>query len=261
MITLHFNGREFEAPETVEEMTPAQYEATLKDVLMLQAAEVSTMEVRRAMFAVLAGIVVPLRLLRAELLAEIDAQLSALDGLFTMTPAGEVLKWQSSQNLLPVYMGYQGPGDLLEGVKFGEFVECLTLMEEVPSSASEPARAFAAYERVARVLYHIPEEREVPSLLLIHAPAMFASVWSTIMEGPIEFNGKKIDFRIIFKNSGSGKPDDKTGWAGVTFEVAAAGLFGKVSEVEAAPFWEVLLYLYKCKFEYLNEVRKNGANK
>ncbi len=257
MITLHYNGREFDAPASVDEMTPAQYEAMLRSVLMLQAAEFASIELRRALFAVLADIVVPLHFLRAELRQEIDAQLSALDGFFRMTPEGDVLAWQSVQNLMPTHQGFTGPGDLLEGVTFGEFVECLTIMEDVPQT---PAGAYAVYERVARVLYHIPDDREVPSLLLIHAPALFGSVWAAIMEAPIEFNGKKIDFRIIFKNSGSGKPDDKTGWAGVTFEVAAAGLFGKVSEVEAAPFWEVLLYLYKCKFEYLNEMRKNGAN-
>lgn len=71
----------------------------------------------------------------------------------------------------------------------------------------------------------------------------------------MEINGKKIDFRIIFKSSGGSKPDDKTGWTGITFEVATAGLFGNVAQVEQTDMWTVLMYLYKCKFEYINEKR------
>jgi len=62
-----------------------------------------------------------------------------------------------------------------------------------------------------------------------------------------------VDFSIIFKSSGSRRPDDKTGWAGISFEIAAAGVFGNVSELDAAPFWAVLMYLYKCKFEYMHD--------
>lgn len=259
MVKVTFNGRQLEIPASVDEMTPEQYRRMLSSVLMLQAAKASPIEVRRALFGLLAGVAAPTRILKDEAVAEIDAQLSALDGFFMLTPGGEVLRWQPVRNLMPECEGFMGPGDLLEGVTFGEFVECLTLLEDIPEDNNHAA--FVTYSRMARILYHIPPDRYVPELLVLHAPAMFGAVWATIMSGPIEFNGKKIDFRIIFKNSGSGKPDDKTGWAGVTFEVAAAGLFGKVSEVERTPFWDVLLYLYKCKFEYLNESRNNGSSK
>ena len=49
--------------------------------------------------------------------------------------------------------------------------------------------------------------------------------------------------------------DDKTGWTGIVFEVAASGVFGNKKEVDDTPFWDVLLYLYKCKFEYLHQKR------
>ena len=75
------------------------------------------------------------------------------------------------------------------------------------------------------------------------------------MAAPVEINGKKIDFRIIFKSSGTSRPDDKTGWTGITFEIASAGLFGNVSQVEEADMWAVLIYLYKCRFEYNHEKR------
>ena len=40
---------------------------------------------------------------------------------------------------------------------------------------------------------------------------------------------------------------------GIVFEVAASGVFGNKKEVDDTPFWDVLLYLYKCKFEYLHQ--------
>jgi hypothetical protein len=78
------------------------------------------------------------------------------------------------------------------------------------------------------------------------------SVWKLIQTRPVEINGRKIDFRILFQGSVS-RADDHTGWTGITFEVAAAGLFGTVNDVEACDMWAVLIYLYKCKFEYLND--------
>lgn len=97
-------------------------------------------------------------------------------------------------------------------------------------------------------------------LLAFHAPTLLASVWNAIYSEPIEINGKQIDFRIIFRRSGTRKPDDKTGWTGITFEIATAGLFGNMAEVERTDMWTVLMYLYKCKFEYLNDNRKNKPN-
>ena len=75
-----------------------------------------------------------------------------------------------------------------------------------------------------------------------------------IQDSPVEINGEKIDFRIIFQNTGKGsRPDDHTGWTGITFEIAEKGLFGTVPEVEKTDMWAVLIYLYKCKFEYIHE--------
>ncbi len=147
---------------------------------------------------------------------------------------------------------------MLDGVTFGEFIRCFTLIELAADGASE--EAYGAYRDIARILYHIPEGEEVPDLLLLHAPRLFSNTWSFLQEGPIEVNGKLIDFRIIFKSAGSRKADDKTGWKGIAFEVATAGLFGPVSQVEQTDFWTVLLYLYRCKFEYIEEQRNSGKS-
>ena len=128
------------------------------------------------------------------------------------------------------------------------------------AAAADERDALDFYERIARILYHVPEEDKVPDLLLFHAPRLVVATWNIINRGPVEINGRSIDFRIIFRGSGKSKADDKTGWTGITFEVAAAGLFGDVEKVKATDFWSVLIYLYKCKFEYIEEM-KNQPNK
>ena len=67
-----------------------------------------------------------------------------------------------------------------------------------------------------------------------------------VLSGPVYIGGEAIDFRILFQKLASEdrKADDKTGWTGIVFE-----------EVDDTPFWDVLLYLYKCKFEYLHQKR------
>ena len=79
--------------------------------------------------------------------------------------------------------------------------------------------------------------------------------WNPIFRRDI--GGEDIDFRMLFQKLASEdrKADDKTGWTGIVFEVAASGVFGNKKEVDDTPFWDVLLYLYKCKFEYLHQKR------
>ena len=106
--------------------------------------------------------------------------------------------------------------------------------------------------------YKDPEKTPaVPSLLAIHAVNFFSAVWEMVLSGPVYIGGEAIDFRILFQKLASEdrKADDKTGWTGIVFEVAASGVFGNKKEVDDTPFWDVLLYLYKCKFEYLHQKR------
>lgn len=196
--------------------------------------------------------------LKPQYIAEIDGRADDIMAGFLIktgepAPRDIRLNFDTPRNLLPEYGGYKGPGDWLNGLKFGEFVQCSTIIETMVTATPEDIAA--GYQAIARIMYHIPEGDRVPELLAFHAPMLFVNVWRQIQRAPIEINGKKIDFTIIFKAAGPRRPDDKTGLTGVTFEVASAGLFGNVAEVENTDFWAVLLYLYKCKFEYLHEKR------
>lgn len=256
MREIETRGRSVEIPTEISELSPEQYEyyCFLAYALGVGSIDVDYFRIRWISYLIGMG-KTDFTILKPEYIAELDRQMDAIDGFFVEQADGNFhLDMMTPVNLLPSYKGFKGPGDFLEGVTYGEFVECLTVFEGL--AGADEKEMTEGYNHIARTLYHIPEETEVPSLLTVHAPTLFASVWREIQGGPIEINGKKIDFRIIFKGDGSSKADDHTGWTGITFEVATAGLFGSVKDVEASEMWDVLMYLYKCKFEYLNDKNK-----
>lgn len=263
METITTRGKKVDIPTNVAELTPKQYEYYCFLAFALAAKMVTPDYFRIRWFSYLLGFGrSDYTILKPEYITELEEQISAVDSYLVKETIGDREfvhpDFDTVLNLLPEYKGYKGPGDFFKGVTFGEFVECCTVAECL--GTDDPEAQAEGYEHIARTLYHIPEASPVPDLLTFHAPKLFSSVWRTIQNSPIEINGKKIDFRIIFKSSGNAKPDDKTGWTGITFEVASAGLFGNVSQVENADMWAILIYLYKCKFEYLNEKRNSKSS-
>lgn len=258
MRTFTTRGRKLHLPECTAELTPAQYGYFCFLACELERGDISLTAMRQRWLSYLMGLGnADYTILRAQHVAEIEAQADIIDGFFT--PAGNGANptpdFSTPCNLLPEYGGYNGPGDWLDGITFGQFTECMTALSCI-SGGDDDAELYA---RVARCLYRIPDGDTVPPLLLFHAPRLFLAVWRRLQEEPVEVNGSLIDFRILFRRSGAGRPDDKTGWTGITFELASTGVFGRLPDVEASDLWAVLLYLYKCKFEYINEQRANQA--
>lgn len=246
-------------PEYIDELTPEQYEYYLRICWVLSAGAIDLEYFRTRWFSYLIGMEgADFILLKKEHRRELEAQISAVDGFIVTTPDGrEAPDLCTCRNLMPKAEGYTGPGDWLDGVNFGTFTDCLMLMSGMDGADPEELEEICG--SIARKLYGIPEEAPVPPLLAFHAPQLVASVWKEVTTHPVDVNGRQIDFRIIFQKSGPSKADDKTGWTGVLYEVASAGLFGTVRDVEKTDMWEVLLYLYKCKFEYLEELKKNKS--
>lgn len=237
-------------PECPEELHPAQYLHYLELGTLLGSGAISAPIWKERWAAYLLGLPAAMApILREEAMAELEAVAARISVGFLLEQEPPRLNFNSTVNLLPEYQGSKGPGDWLNGMTFGEFIQCSTLMGVLTGAPEDES----TYNEIARIMYHLPEGTEADVLLKFHCVALFGAVWRAIQAGPIEINGSPIDFSIIFKPSGAKKADDKTGWTGVTFEVASAGLFGNVSEVERADLWAVLLYLYKCKFEYLHD--------
>lgn len=248
MKKITFRGKEIEVPACIDELTPEQYVYYIYLGSWLAGGDITPEFWRERWFSYLAGMgSVNYSILKPEFIAEAERQLEAVTAPFlTDTPKGPAPVFVTCRNLLPEYHGYKGPADWLNDITFADFVQCSTLLEQEATAASP----IEIYSEISRVLYHIPEPDTVPDILTWHAPVFFGSVWKAIQRGPVDINGKMIDFSIIFRSSGPRRPDDRTGWAGISFEVAAAGVFGTVAELDKAPFWAVLMYLYKCKFEY-----------
>lgn len=245
--------REVSVPEHVSELTPEQYVYYCRLFFALSSGVIDMDYFRIRWFSFLLGRgKSDFTVLRDGYVAELERQMSAIDGFFVDDGAGGArLDFSSVVNLLPEYGGYKGPGDLLQGVTFGEFVECFTVAECLDGADMDAM--MEGYGHIARTLYHVPEEDPVPDILVFHAPRFFSSVWGAIQREPMEINGRKMDFRIIFRKTAGAKPDDGTGWTGIIFEIAKAGLFGNVEDVKRTDMWEVLIYLYKCRFEYLHD--------
>lgn len=250
-----FRNKPVAFPESIDELTPAQYEYYIFISSMLAGEMLSLQNWRVRWFSYLAGLKrVNYTILHQEYIQQAEANLLQVTDCFLKNEQGKVAPtFATCRNLLTEYNGFKGPADWLNGLKFGKFVQCVTLLDQIKPGTADRY----IYEEIARVLYSIPEGTEVPAVLTWHAPVLFHNVCEAIQSGPIEINGREINLSIIFKNSGPSRPDDKTGWAGITFEVAAAGVFGNVHELDDSDFWAVLLYLYKCKFEYNHEKKYN----
>ena len=246
-----FRGRELEVPQCIDELKPKQYVYYIYLASWLAGGYIDLEFWRVRWFSFMAGMGASnYTILKPEFIAEaVSLRDGITDPFLVDSPRGKAPTFKTCRNLLPDYKGYKGPTDWLNDMKFCDFVQCTTLIDQLPTAA-EPEDI---YRTIARVLYAIPESVPVPDILVWHAPVFFGNVWKAIQSEPVDINGKMVDLSIIFKSSGSRRPDDKTGWTGISFEIAAAGVFGNVTELDAVPFWAVLMYLYKCKFEYMHD--------
>lgn len=249
-----FKGRAVEVPECIDELTPEQY-----SYYILLATSIAEGAMGREAFGVrwlsfLLGMgEIDFTLYIPEIASPLRVEAAELAKGFICEDADRLrLDFMTCRNLLPICGEFSGPADWLSELPFGKFMECMALMSHMDT----PEETEEACEGVARVLYSIPEEAKVPPVLMWHAPTLFANVWHVITSEPVDINGQLIDFSIIFRPGTDRRPDDKTGWTGIAFEVAAAGLFGSMKELEQVDFWAVLLYLYKCKFEYIHDNNK-----
>lgn len=251
MKKITFRNKEIEVPECIDELTPEQYIYYIYLGSWLTGGIIDMDFWRVRWFSYLVGMgMANYTILKPEFIAEAERLRDGITAPFlTDSKNGPAPTFQTCRNLLPEYHGYKGPADWLNDVKYADFVECATLLDQ-EARAADPEEI---YRGIARVLYHVPDADQVPEILAWHASVLFGSVWKSIQTAPVDINGRMVDFSIIFKSSGPRRPDDKTGWAGISFEVAATGVFGNVAELDNTPFWVVLMYLYKCKFEYIHD--------
>ena len=193
-----------------------------------------------------------------EIVDEVNEQLHKIDGFFDLDAQGQPAPHLAScRQLLPEYEGWKGPGDMLDGLTFGAFTDALTLLGMVRQEGLSDGEADKIYGEITRTIYTPPAPGQSPdALLVLHAITFFSAVWGHIQKEPCDINGEKIDLSILFRSSGLRQADDKTGWTGITMEVAKEGIFGDYQSVRGFSMWDVLIYLYRCKFDYLYNKKK-----
>lgn len=196
MESITTRGRSVEIPTNVGELSPKQYEYYCFLAFALGSGAIDLDYFRVRWFSFLVGLgKADFTILKAEHAAELEEQMAAIDGYFVEIGDRVSLDFTTPVNLLPSYRGYNGPGDWLEGVTFGVFVECLTVFEAL--AAADDEGVAEGYAHIARRLYNIPDAEPVPDLLAFHAPTLLSSVWKAIMSGPIDINGKKSTFGLF----------------------------------------------------------------
>ena len=253
MVTVEHNGREYEIPGTLEELSADQYKGYLFLTVMLRRGILDETGFRAKLLSELMGLGVDITDFKPAIAERLIAQLGVLDGFFD--DKGPIVA--TGRNLLPEFAGWTAKvGDMLNGMVFGDFVSGLNLLGRLDDDEEGQQEALG---ELARLMYTAPsEEAEVPALVAVHAVTLFTSVFNMIRKEPIGISGEQINFSIIF-NPVPGVPskaNDHTGWHGIAMEVASSGVFGTLKEVNATPLWDVLLYLYRAKFDLLHEKRK-----
>ncbi|MCK8622636.1 hypothetical protein [Prevotella sp. E13-27] len=272
MMEFTFKGEKKQIPAMLEELDTKQYIEFLKLSSIMSKGYLTPGVFRVKWISVLLGLKTDYTQYVPEIVAEVDAQLDKLDGFFDYEPMpdgdGRVVtpRLKTGRQMMKEYAGWVGPGDMLDGMTFGNFTDCLTIMTMIKTAideGEEEETIAEMYQEMTRKIYRpavpVPETEKLvpPPLLVLHAVNLFSSVWMQIVSEPVYINGQTVNFSILFsgmQNNGRAGLDDKTGWQGITFEVAGSGVFGRVQDVNATPFWDVLLYLYKCKFEYMHNL-------
>lgn len=255
MVTVEHNGKRYEIPGVLEELSADQYKGYLFLAVMLRRGVLDERGFRAKLLAELMGLGVDITDYKPEIADRLIAQLGALDGF--LDENGPITA--TGRNLLPEFAGWTSKvGDMLNGLAFGDFVEALTLLGRLDEDEESQQEVL---NELARLLYSPPEDKadaEVPALVAVHTVTFFTSVFNMIRKEPIGISGELINFSIIFKPVPGvpSKADDHTGWHGIAMEVASSGVFGTLKEVNEAPLWDVLLYLYRAKFDLLHEKRK-----
>lgn len=255
MVTVEHNGKSYEIPGVLDELSAEQYQAYLFLAVMLRRGIIDEMGFRAKLMAELIGLKVDITDFKPDVAEGLIAQLGVLDGFFD----GQWPITATGRNLLQEFAGWTSKvGDMLNGLAFGEFVEGLTLLGRFDEDEESQQ---AVLNELARLLYSPPEDKpgaEVPALVAVHSLTFFTSVFNMIRKEPIGISGEMINFSIIFKPVPGmpSKADDHTGWHGIAMEVASSGVFGTLKDVNGTPLWDVLLYLYRAKFDLLHEKRK-----
>jgi len=148
-------------------------------------------------------------------------------------------------NFIPRVGKRYGPSELLLDMTWGEFMDALRFVQQ-----DDDALCSALYRRKVkgeRVAY---DNQKITPLKASQEVKDGIRIWfeanlNYIATQDMEISGNTVNFAPLFTH-GKGKG---IGMLGVTYALAASGVFGDVDKVATRNLYEVLLRLYQLKME------------
>lgn len=200
-------------------------------------------------------------------------------------PTQHELNINTVKNLFPTIKAggitFHGPADLLSNLTFAEFRAALREMDAHIEAARDPESAAEALDHLNRfmaVLYRPekgkprrrvpfdPEDHHTYAYLARVIPLWqknttllwFSYCIKYIQSEDIIIDGQIINLSVLFPKSSSGNGTERkgVGWAGLLFDIAKDGPFGKTDKTDQAGLFDVLLYLYKNHLDNKEMERK-----
>lgn len=253
MKILDYRGKMIFVPGQIDEFTPAQYRRYLEISMMYERGLFGRPGLRTKLLTLLLGERTDITMQPKHILEDALKLINLTEPFIVVGDRRDALQLNTGANLLPEWEGWKGPGDMLDGLCFGDFIDCHSLLKMI-SKASSQAEAEKLTSDFCKKLYKNSDKPDIDpdEILCTHALILFNNVMKVLHHEPIDINGEEIDFSILFEKSDKRKPDDHTGWTGAAMEIAETGTFGTYKQVLETSMWDILLFLYRKKFERLH---------
>jgi hypothetical protein len=260
--------------EDIHELTPDEYLFYLDLALKQVTGEITDeKEIKRALFVKITDLKVGWRMAwstedeEVAVWSALTEKINLLDSFFDIRTENDRhiydMHLKSGANLLPTWDGLHGPEDMLNNMNWGEFVRCLNAVKMLNKAREQEDLAGIQQNTIElfETMYtgrRKSSKKPIPDVVLFHAINFFGYVYELISTVPIEINGEMIDFSIIWKSDDDETKEqkNKSGWEGILFAIAEAGIFGRTVDVNNTPLYEVLMYLYDKKHQILEEKKQ-----
>lgn len=172
MRVIYYQNRQVNVPETLEELTPAQYYRYLEIATMANQHILSESGIRLKLLSLFLALPVDMGHLPPSTWKETLALLSLTDPFVIREGKSFRLDLSTGINLLPEWNGFHGPEDMLNGVSFDTFCKCMALIRRMGDEGGGDRDMIL--REFGKVLYTAGREgAEPPILLCLHAYLFF----------------------------------------------------------------------------------------
>lgn len=167
MRVIYYQNRQVSVPETLEELTPAQYYRYLEIATMANQHILSEPGIRLKILSLFLALPVDMGHLPPSTWKETLALLSLTDPFVIREGKSFRLDLSTGINLLPEWNGFHGPEDMLNGVSFDTFCKCMALVRRMGDEGGGDRDMIL--REFGKALYTGREGAEPPILLCLHA--------------------------------------------------------------------------------------------